>query len=371
MAGRTELTVAAQVDLSSVYKVVAKGRVYYYAWKGKGAPRLRAEPGSDAFVEELAQALSERNRGDPTRIATAVADWKRSDAWMKPRGQGGLADSTKKNWRPFVDAIQSHFGPLRIAQFDRAQVIRPEIRRWRKQWKDHPRQADMAKQVLSSFCTWLVDEDRLTANPCLGLPNFYSNDRSDRIWRQEDLARLDAHAPPHVVRAARLAALTGLRQTDLLRLAWSHVGELAIELPTGKSGQRKTTLIPMYGELRDHLASLPRKSTIVLVNSDDQPWKSGFTSSWNKALKAAGFLDTAAGHDEDLHFHDLRGTAATRMFLGGLDIREIAEVMTWSEGEVETLINRYVKRDELLRDRIRRLDENTRRTSPEKPAEKL
>ena len=45
------------VDLKSVYRVRVKGRTYFYAWKGKGAPRLYAEPGSAAFVAELQAAL--------------------------------------------------------------------------------------------------------------------------------------------------------------------------------------------------------------------------------------------------------------------------------------------------------------------------
>lgn len=363
------LTLAAQIDLKSVYRVTAKsGAIYYYAWKGKGAPRLTAEPGTDAFVQQLADALATRATGDKTRMSGLCAMWRASDAWRKPREDGGLADSTKKNWRRFLDAIQTEFGGLRIVQFDRQKQIRPVIRTWLKTYEAHPRQRDMAKQVLSSLLTFAVDNDLLTANPCLGMPNAYKADRSDRIWQPEDLERLAKTAPAHVMAAARLAALTGLRQSDLLRLAWSHIGELAIELPTNKSGARgkakRSALIPVYGELRALLDSLPRRSTIVLVNSDAEPWKSGFTSSWNKALIKAGMSD------DDLHFHDLRGTAATRMYLGGLTKREIAEILGWSEDEVDRILNRYVKRDELLRDRIRRLDENARRTETEKTPEK-
>jgi len=33
----------------------------------------------------------------------------------------------------------------------------------------------------------------------------------------------------------------------------------------------------------------------------------------------------------DLHFHDLRGTAATKFYIGGLSVRVIAEVMAWEK----------------------------------------
>jgi hypothetical protein len=61
-------------------------------------------------------------------------------------------------------------------------------------------------------------------------------------------------------------------------------------------------------------------------------------------------------------FHDLRGTAATKLFRADLNLREIAEIMGWSEERVGRLIDRYVKRDEILRNRIRRIEKAERRT---------
>ena len=60
----------------------------------------------------------------------------------------------------------------------------------------------------------------------------------------------------------------------------------------------------------------------------------------------------------DLHFHDARGTAATNYFRTNFSIREIAETMAWSEDRVERLIGRYVKRDEILADRVRRMEQS-------------
>ena len=219
----------------------------------------------------------------------------------------------------------------------------------------------MGLQVLSRLMSFAVAEGLIGLNHCTGIPHFYRSDRADLIWTEDDFARLERHASLEVIQAARLAALTALRKSDLLRLSWSHIGPLAIEIPTGKSGRRKTTLIPLYGELRDHVATIPKRSTAVLTNTKGQAWRGGFGASWNDAVKAAGI---------DLHFHDLGGTAATRFYLAGFSIREIAELMTWSEDRVERLIDRYVKRDEILRDRIRRLDQNRRATDSAKPSAK-
>lgn len=366
MGSATEgVNVAAKVNLDSVYRVVAKSGVeYFYAWKGKGAPRLRSEPGSAAFVEELAAALAMRATGDRTKMLGLTHLWLASPAWKAERGKGGMAESTKKNWKAFVKVIQNDFGTLRIVQFERTTTIRPIIKRWLdKHWRDKPRQADMAKQVLSAMLSFAVEEDLLATNPCIGMKNRYSSDRADRIWTPEDMEKLAKGAPKHVMLAARLAALTGLRRGDLLRLSWNHVGKLAIDLPsTSKTGSG--ALIPLYGELKALLKEIPRVSTIVLTNSDGHPWKSGFGSSWNKALIAAKM------QGDDLHYHDFRGTAATRMHLAGWTNREIADALAWDEESVDRIIRRYVKRDALLRDMIRRMDENDRRTETEKSAEK-
>lgn len=46
----------------------------------------------------------------------------------------------------------------------------------------------------------------------------------------------------------------------------------------------------------------------------------------------------------DLHFHDLRGTAATKFYIAGLSERVIAEIMGWEEAQVATIIRRDVSR---------------------------
>lgn len=263
-----------------------------------------------------------------------------------------LADTTRRVWAPWLDLVQEEFGSLSIRQFDRPK-IRVDIRRWRNRWKDRPRAADTGKQVLSRVLSFAVAEGGLASNPCEGLPNLYRNNRADIIWEPESLVRLCEHSSAEVANAARLAALTGLRQADLLKLAWSHIGDQAIEIATGKSRGRRTAIVPLTRDLRRLLTAIPRRSTAILTNSDGKPWR-GFGSSWNKAMKESGLADSG------LHFHDLRGTAATNFFRAGFTTREIAQTLAWSEEKVERLIDRYVKRDEILKDRIRRMDKAKR-----------
>lgn len=343
------------------YRVTAKGTVYWYAWRpGKGeaeAARIHAEPGSDAFLEEFALRIFERKSGPKGKLGGLITAYKASDAWKKDIG-----DATRASWSTWLDRIRDKFGDTTLAAFDRPKM-RVAIRKWRDRWKSTPRAADMGLQAFSRVLSFGVAEGELETNIVAGaIPGLYRNDRSMVIWTETDLKLLAKHASQEVLWAAQLAALTGLRQGDLLRLAWTHIGELAIEIPTGKSRHRKITLIPMFDELEQLLAKIPRKGVTVLTNTRGLPWRTGFGSSWQDAVGDKGA-------DIDKHFHDLRGTAATNFYvLGKFSEEEIAEIMTWDVEHVRELIKRYVKRDELLRDRIRRM--NRRRTGFAKPIAK-
>lgn len=221
-----------KVDLKGIAKVTAKGRVYYYAWR-KG-PRLRGEPGSPEFLKSYNEAIEERRTPEPGRFKSLVTQYKSSSDYQN------LADSTRSHWSPWLDKIADYFGPLRIAQFERPEKIRPVIRRWRNQWADRPRTADYALQVLCRVLSSAVEDGKIAGNPCEGIRHIYSGDRSERIWTDANIAQLtkgnaEKLCPAEIALAVELAAHTGLRLGDLLRLSWSHVGDDAIIYATGKS----------------------------------------------------------------------------------------------------------------------------------------
>ena len=334
-----------RVQLRGVHKLNVKGRTYYYAWRG--GPRLRGEPGTPEFMASYNEAVESRRTPDTGRFKSLVVLYRASSDYKR------LADSTRANWSRWLDRIADYFGELRIAQFDRPEKIRPIIRRWRNEWADKPRTADYGMQVLSRVLSHAVDPlGKIASNPCEGIKQLYSGDRSEIIWTEADITALKKTCSPEIARAVDLAAHTGLRLSDLLRLSWSHVGDDAIILSTGKSRGRREAIIPLYDDLRKLLKRIPKHSTTILTNSRRRPWTAdGFGSSFNTAKKEAGIAD------KDLHFHDLRGSAATKFYIAGLSIRVIAEILAWSEDQVERIIRRYVSRAAATKEAIRQLNE--------------
>jgi integrase len=332
----------AKRDVKGLQRVVSKGRVYWYAWRG--GPRLRGDYGTADFWASYDVAVRERHIPEPGRFRALVTAYKASADYQK------LAPSTKTVWGPWLDRIADHFSTLSIAAFDHPKV-RQVIRQWRNQYADKPRTADMGIQVLSRVCAYAVDPlGKLAGNPCEGIKALWSSDRAEIIWTDADIARIKQACTPEIAHAIDLAAATGLRRGDLVRLSWLHIQDGAIVITTSKSKHRRQALIPLYDGLREVLARIPKRSPIVLTNSKGQPWSyEGFGTMFNAAKVAAGI-------GGELHFHDLRGTAATRFYTADLPLRVIAEILGWTEASVDNIIRKYVDRAAATKAIIRRLN---------------
>ena len=339
-----------KINLKGIAKVTAKGRTYWYAWRG--GPRLRGEPGSAEFIASYNEAIESLRTPDPGRFKSLVMLYRASADYKS------LASSTQKNWSIWLDRVAEYFGELRIAQFDRPEKIRPVIRQWRNKWADKPRTADYALQVLSRVLAHAVDPlGRIAGNPCKGIKRLYSSDRSEIIWTEADIAEFKAVCTRELAHAVDLASHTGLRLGDLIRVSWSHVGDDAIVLRTGKSRQRREAIIPLYDDLRAVLDRIPKVATTVLTTTKGKPWTASGLSTAVQRAKAAASWDA-----KDLHFHDLRSTAATKFYVAGLSVRVIAEIMGWEEETVVKIIRRYVGRGAATRAAIAQLNEARRRT---------
>jgi integrase len=332
----------AKRDVKGLRRVVSKGREYWYLGREPGAPRVRGPYGTPEFWASYDAIVRERRIPEPGRFRALVALYRGSPDYQN------LEPATKCRWGPWLDRIADYFD-LSIAAFDHPKM-RQVIRQWRSQYASAPRTADMGVQVLSRVCAYAVADGKLAGNPCTGIKALYASNRAEIIWTAADVARIKPFCTAEIAHGIDLAATTGLRRGDLLGLSWSHIHDDCIVITTGKSKHRREAVIPLYDALRQVLSRIPKRSPIVLTNSKGQPWSNGgFGSMFNIAK-------TAAGIGTELHFHDLRGTAATRFYVAGLELRFIAEIMGWEEDYVAKIIRKYVDRAAYTKAIIRQLN---------------
>lgn len=320
--------------INRVTKRLADGSpvIYWYAWKG--GPRLPGNPGDPEFVAAYHEAYAAK-RAQPTGTLQSVLD-----AYLASQKFADLAPRSRKDYLRQVRKIEAEFHDFPIAALaDRG--ARGEFLAWRDRLaKASRRQADYAYSVLALIVAWGFDRGLVPANPCERPGRTYQSERIDNIWSAEDEAVFRKAAPAHVGLAFMLALWTGQRQGDLLRLPWSAYDGTTIRLRQGKT--KAHVAIPVGAPLKALLDSTPKQAVTILCTSRKTAWtEGGFRASWLAACKTAGV--------DGLTFHDLRGTAVTRLSIAGCTVPEIAAITGHNLKQVEAILDaHYVSRDSAL-----------------------
>jgi integrase len=134
---------------------------------------------------------------------------------------------------------------------------------------------------------------------------------------------------------------TGQRQGTLIRITWQQYDGTHIRLQPNKQRRgkkKKRIVIPVGAPLKATLdARRPEKAEgPILLNTFGEAWTGdGFRASWGKAF------DRAKLGDADLHFHDLRGTAVTRLALSGCTTPQIAAITGHSPRDVDEILKAH------------------------------
>jgi integrase len=334
--------------INSITKRLADGatRTYRYAWKG--GPPLRGEPGTPEFIASYNEAVARRVTPPQGVILSILQGYQAGEDFR------GLADSTRRSYVALITRIEKEFGdfPLSALTDRRTRGI---FMAWRDRLaaSSGRRQADYAWSVLARVLSWSLDRGLIAANPCTHGGRLYRGSRRENIWTATDEATFLERAPAHLHLALLLALWTGARQGDLLRLPWSAYDGARIRLRQGKTGAR--VVIPVGAPLKDALDAAPKRSPIILTTADGKPWTSdGFRASWGKACKRAGIVGVT--------FHDLRGTAVTRLAVAECTEAEIATITGHSLQSVRAILDaHYLARDPALGESaIRKLETGTR-----------
>lgn len=354
----TDRRAAMRVRLKGIHKVrsrLADGSVREYLYAYRGGPRLTAKPGTAAFLREYEEACKNRKRPPEGTLFGLIASYRASTEFTS------RAESTQKEYRRYLKLIEEAFGEMEIEALE-ARGARGMFKEWRDSMSDRPRTADAAWTMLARVLSVAKDRGRIAVNPCERGGRLYTADRKDALWTEELIGRFLAHASPQLRLAMLMALWTGQRQGDLLRLTWEAYDGRAIRLRQKKTGAR--LVVPVGKPLREALDQERQARTDqaiatiqILLNSRNQAWSSdGFRTSWGKACKAAGV--------KGVTFHDLRGSAVTRLAVAGCTVPEIAAISGHSLKDVEDILQaHYLGRDvRLAESAIRKLERKTKRS---------
>ncbi|OZB48454.1 MAG: hypothetical protein B7X42_05995 [Thiomonas sp. 14-66-4] len=204
-----------------------------------------------------------------------------------------------------------------IAEVPLARLAQPAVVAWRDRRLKQVSPASVQREwnLLSHACSLAVREWHwLVENPFTGVRRPPPTPPRDRLATEAELERIlfalsyqPGQRPSTITQrigaAAVFAVETGMRAGELAKLTWADVAPTVVTVRSGKTAaaMRGVPLSPVAQTVLCGLKPDPVDLTARVFDLD----ASQIDSLWRKAKKLAMI--------EDLHFHDLRHTAVTRL----------------------------------------------------------
>ncbi len=171
----------------------------------------------------------------------------------------------------------------------------------------------------------------LTGDPCQDIESIYTCDRSEVIWRADEIDTLCAAMQPAMARAVRFLWLTGLRRGDAVRARWSDIQDGALVIRTAKT--KRPQVFEVEAELAALLEATPRRAVTILTNAEGRPYApDSLTQGMLRALKRVRSRDGAGAFAAGKRLHDMRGSRATERVAAVLADPEMRRANGWTGG---------------------------------------
>ncbi|MFT3746131.1 MAG: tyrosine-type recombinase/integrase [Pyrinomonadaceae bacterium] len=203
-------------------------------------------------------------------------------------------------------------------------------------------------RVLSKILSMAVDAEILESNPSRRVRTLKLDNQRTRVLSDEEerrlLEALSDNEP--VQQIVTLALHTGLRRGEIFNLAWTDIdfGRRTLIVQQSKSGKKR--VVPMNTTVTEMLKNTVRRGDLVFPSPRTGGKLIEIKRSFNRALSEAKI--------ENLRFHDLRHTAATRMADAGADAFTLMKILGHSDIR---MTSRYTHAtDSALRKAVENLD---------------
>ncbi|MDQ3012056.1 MAG: site-specific integrase, partial [Acidobacteriota bacterium] len=295
----------------------------------------RADDRKDAkrVIRELLDGLEERGERslEADRLTFAqVANRYRNEKAIEPVYQGTRKISGMRSWyttRIYITVLEEHFGNKRLKD------IRPvDLEGFKRKRLATPTKAGKGErtiaavhrelEVLRAVLRWAVRHGWLQRSPFENGETIISKadeNRRDRVLSADEELRLlavcGADSPRAHLRPILVCALdAAMRRGEILKLIWSDVhldaGMIVLRSETTKTARGR--IVPITSRLKAELEGL-RDAANGAVSNNGRVFGivNDVKRSFGTACRLAGIAD--------LHLHDLRHTATTRLVSAGIN----------------------------------------------------
>jgi integrase len=193
----------------------------------------------------------------------------------------------------------------------------------RDKFASKPDTSDKIMDALKGLLAWAYERNKISYNHALGIPRLAKagKRRNDIVWTEDREAIVYASFPPLLAQAFRFSLFTAMRQSDMRSIKWDNYRDGWITYRQSKTGA--VVYLPVYAlaPLKELVDGLERRSDFMLTS----PRGLQLLGPNLRADFRAALIKTEL-KDEDLHWHDLRGTATTRLLEAGCTDAEVAAI---------------------------------------------
>lgn len=347
------------VGIHTTTKKLASGMVRAYAYASRNGAALCNADGRTAAeaykrlrerlgtVDVLGKIHAKRGNQTPAKtVETLVIGYRGSPEYT------ALSADTKRDYLYYIEAFREEFGHYSLKLFENRPDAAADVLDWRdERWNGKFAAMDHCIRAISAMFAWGRMRRLTTAIPFTKVARVHHPNRADMIWSDEQIGRFREHSSKNVGDIVKLVSETALRQKDVLKLLWSdlHLDAEPPYLVRRTSKSKRQIVVPLTDEAIALLRGVPKLSPVVFTNTYGKPWTpSGFRTSFGRAYKKAKLTG--------VNFHDLRGTAITKLVTLGVEPADIGRIAGWGLEQVEALLRVYVgatKRDVDMMARIK------------------
>jgi len=183
-----------------------------------------------------------------------------------------------------------------------------------------------------------------------GIPKV--NDIKERILTIEEEKRLLDASPEYLQDIINVALNTAMREGEILGLKWEWIDftENLIQLPQTNTKNKKIRKVPINEKVRKILLKLKLKTGGNKYVFESPVVPNNNISYIQRSFKTACRI----ANIDNLRFHDLRHTAATRLVESGVPIHTVSKLLGHSS---ITVTERYSHPEESVKDAVEILED--------------
>ncbi|MBZ0161958.1 MAG: tyrosine-type recombinase/integrase [Notoacmeibacter sp.] len=342
-------------------------RLYFRA-PGRPKVRLREEPGTKAFDDEVACARI----GIPYEKKIAPA----------PRKPGAPAKENSFHWlvQQYKQRAKNRLNPDQLAR--RVRLLEEICESGKKRRGDLPYKLMERKHVLeirdtirdtagaqnnvvktvSAMFGWAISVGLADRNPAIGIEHLHSGD-GFHAWTVDEVRQYEERHPQgsKARLALHLGLFTGLRLSDLATLGKQHIRDGWLYVRPGKTGKSSGVVveIPVLAELQATIEATETGDLTFLITDLGRPFTvNGLGNKMRQWCDQAGLPQCS--------MHGLRKAGATIAADNGATDSQLMAIFGWTTKKQTTLYTKKADRKRLAGEAIRKLvpEQKTDETVP-------